>query len=165
MIWLAISEILCLVLAFSFAIINTSWMRWLSLVYGAAAHCLLIGSCAQKIAMQDAALYRAEHRRISCKKAILLAVGTMLPAVVLYLLLSCLSESRLMLNVFLLLNAPFIQIHRLLIGGREPFSAISALRRILMALPPLVTAAAFYIGYQVTYIPAVAKMDASSHRS
>lgn len=34
-----------------------------------------------------------------------------------------------------------------------------------MALPPLVTAAAFYIGYQVTYIPAVAKMDASSHRS
>ena len=165
MVWLVISEILCLILAFSFAIINTSWMRWLSLLCGITAHCLLMGSCAQKIAQEDVALYRINRRRVSGRKAILLSCCTVIPGVLLYLLLTCKAESKLMLNLFPLLNAPYIQLHRLLIGGKEPFSAVPAFRRVLMALPPVMTALSFWVGYQVTYIPALAKIDAKTPRS
>ncbi len=165
MIRLAVSELLCLILAFSFAIINTSWIRWLSLLCGIAAHCLLMGSCAQQIAQEDAALYRMTRKRISGRKSLMLAAVSMIPGILLYLLLVLLPESKLMLNLFPLLNSPYIQLHRILIGGKEPFSAISPVRRVLMALPPLITAAAFRIGYQVTYISALAKMDANTPRS
>ncbi|MBQ8920865.1 MAG: hypothetical protein IJ060_01725 [Oscillospiraceae bacterium] len=165
MIWLVISELLCLILAFSFAIINTSWIRWLSLLCGITAHCLLMGSCAQKIAQEDAALYRISRKRVSQKKPLLLAVFTVIPGVLLYLILMLNADSKLMLNLFPLLNSPYIQLHRLLIGGKEPFSAIAPLRRAVMALPPVITGAAFWVGYQVTYIPALAKMDAKTPRS
>ena len=165
LIWLLLSELLCLVIAVSFAILSASWCRWLGLICGVTAHCLLIGSCAQKIAKEDTARYRLTGKRAGQVKPLLLAVSAAVPAVLLYALLCMLRHSILMTNLFSLLNAPFIQYHRFVFDGAETFAALSVLRRILTALPPLVTAAAFWIGYQVTYIPALARMDANSPRA
>lgn len=163
MIWLFLSEILCLILAFSLAILKASLLsRVLSLLFGVFAHVLLTGSCAQNIAKEDAADYRRGEKRVSPMKPLLLAVCTMLPALCTYALLCANPESILMLNLYPLLNAPYIQIHRLLIDNTEPFSAISGVRRVLMALPPLVTAVSWWIGYQLQYIPELAKTDAAN---
>ena len=89
----------------------------------------------------------------------------MLPACVTYLLLRLNPESTLMLNLFPLLNAPFIQIHRLLIDGAEPFSAVAPLRGWLMALPPLLTAAACFFGYELRYLRSCAAFDAKRNRT
>ena len=145
--WLFISELLCLVLAFSFAILRPQWIRWLSLICGAAAHIALMGNCAQKVAAEDAAVFRQTQLRIPPYKPLLLAFLTALPLWILYGILWLHADSTAMLNVFLLLNAPFIQIHRLLLDGAEPFSAVPPLRQICMGLLPLITAAAWYIGY------------------
>lgn len=158
LVWLLISEIMCLVLAFSFAILRPDWLRWLSMACGITAHILLMGSCAQKIADADAAEYRRSGLRIPRKKPVLLSLFVMLPQIILYLLLWLNAESSAMLNAFLLLNAPFIQLHRLLIGGAEPFSAVPMLQQILMVLPALVTAAAWYSGYTLRYARRIAEI-------
>jgi len=165
LIWLLISELMCLVVAVSFAIMSAKWIRYLSLLCGITVHCLLLGSCAQKIAKQDAAHYRITGQRTTQAKPAFLALSSMIPAALTYLLLTVNSRSVLYMNLFPLLNAPFIQGYRLIFSGRETFAALSAVQRILTALPPIITAAAFWIGYQISYIPALAKMDASTPRS
>ena len=77
--WLLISELLCLILAFSFAILRAEWIRWLSLVCGIAAHVLLMGSCAGKCAHEDIAAYRADGTIISVMKPLLLGLCTTAP--------------------------------------------------------------------------------------
>ena len=66
--------------------------------------------------------------------------------------------------VFPLLNAPFLQIHRFLIAGTEPFSAIPLFRRMLMALPPLITGIAFFSSYQMRYLSKTAQDNAMRSR-
>ena len=161
MVRLLLSEILCLVLAVSTAILGDKLpVQAVGLLCGVLAHSLLIGSCAQKCAAEDAVLYRTERIRISPWKVILTAVCAMIPAAVTYLLLCANPESILMLNLFPLLNAPFLQFYRMMIRNTEPFSAIAAGRRICMALPPLVTALSWVIGYWFRYIPETARADA-----
>ncbi len=160
LLWLLLSEILGLVLAFSFAIINTKWSPYVSLVCGILTHVLLMGSAAQTLAKRDAAQYRINGKRRPAGMPPLLGLATALPFWLLYLLLQMQADSSLMLNVFLLLNAPYLQIHRLLLDGVEPFSAVNSTRQLLMALPPILTALSVWIGYELHYIPAVAEQDA-----
>ena len=155
-----ISEILCLILAFSFAIIRSEWIRWISLICGVLAHILLMVSAAQKAAKADAVRYRRENIRISAVQPLLTALVGMLPFAAVYLLLCLNPQSIVMLNLFPLLQSPFIQIHRLLIAGTEPFAAIPSARRILMALPPLMTGISWLAAYQMYYIRAVVQADA-----
>lgn len=166
MIWLLLSEILCLVLAISLAILRQNLLiRVIGLICCTAAHILLIGSCAQKTADEDAADYRSGGARISPKKVLLIAICAAIPAEITYLLLLIHPESILMLNLFPLLNAPFLQIHRLLIDNTEPFSAIAAGRKVCMAIPPVITSVSWFAGYYLRYIPVLAKADANSNRT
>lgn len=161
-VWLLLSEILSLILAVSMAILRQNIViRALALLCGVLAHILLTGSCAQKAAKEDAAAYRGGETRISPMKILGISLCAMIPSYVTYLLLLANRESILMLNLFPLLNAPFLQFYRLMIADTEPFLAVAAGRKICMALPPLVTAAAWFAGYYLTYIPALAKSDAA----
>ncbi len=165
LIWILISELLCLVVAFSFAIMSAKWIRFLSLLCGLTAHCLLMGSCAQKISQQDAAHYRITGERTAQTKPLLLALCALLPGTLTYLMLPLNPHSILAMNLFPLLNSPFIQVYRLIFQRDETFAALSPVRRMLAALPTLVTGAAIWAGYQIAYIPALAKMDASNPRT
>ena len=164
-VWVLLSEILCLVLAVSAAIFGQKPVQIIGMIFGVTAHILLMGSCAQKCAKEDAVLYRTAGRRISSCKIILISLLAALPSVFTYLLLCANPESILMLNLFPLLNAPFLQFHRLMIRNTEPFSAIPAGRRICMALPPLITSLAWLTGYYISYLPALARADAGKQTS
>jgi hypothetical protein len=86
MIRLLLSELLCLVLAFSFAILRASLLtEMLSLLCGMLAHILLIGNCACDIADSDASHSHSEQHTV--RKPILLAAALMLPAYLSYLIL------------------------------------------------------------------------------
>ena len=163
MIRLLLSELLCLVLAFSFAILRASLLtEMLSLLCGMLAHIPLIGNCACDIADSDASHSHSEQHTV--RKPILLAAALMLPAYLSYLILFFQAESILWLNLFPLLNAPFLPVYRLLIAGTEPFSAISQTRRILMLLPPLITGISFFAAYRVRLITRKARADAIRSR-
>ena len=163
--WLVISELLCLVLSFSFAILHPDWIRWLSLICGAMAHALLMGNAGRNIAAKDTAEYRVSGKRRPVLFSLLLAIGTAIPLWLLWVILTLLRNSSAALNVFLLLNAPFIQFHRLILDGAEPFSAVSAGRQMIMALPPLLTVFSVFIGYQLHYQKTVAEIASRSHRT
>ena len=96
-------------------------------------------------------------------KPLLLGLCTAAPLWMLWCFLKMQENSSAVLNLFLLLNAPFIQYHRLILDGAEPFSALSAGRQLLTALPPLVTAAAVCFGYQLRYLPEKAALDAQKN--
>ena len=160
LLWLLLSEILCLILAFSFAILRAEWVRWLSLICGAAAHVLLMASCGKQIAHADVAAYRSEGVKVSRVKPVLLGICAAVPLWVLWVLLKLNDQSSAFLNIYLLLNAPYIQFHRLMLDGAEPFSAVTTGRQMLMALPPVLTAIAVYVGYQLQYQPEKAALDA-----
>lgn len=162
--WLCASEMLCLILAVSFAIIgNAAAIRIIALIFGVTAHILLIGSCAVKAAAEDAAFFRAAKTRTKIRKPLTIALILLLPAILTYILLTFNSSSVLMLNLFPLLNAPFIGIYYYLIGGAEPFSAVSSINRILMAFPPVLTAAAYLSGYYFRYLPEVSAHNTRSN--
>ena len=161
--WLAASELLCLVLAFSFAILRPEWIRWLSMGCGITAHVLLMGNCGQALAKRHTALFHQSGTRISSGFPVLLAFCTALPLWILYAILWANADSSAVLNGFLLLNAPYIQLHRLLLNGAEPFSAVPLPRQILMGLPPLVTAASVYIGYRLHYAKGIAEIRSRQH--
>lgn len=166
MLWLLGSEVLCLILAVSLAILRDHpVIRLIGLIFGIAAHVLLIGNCAQKAADEDAALYRTSGAQIRIIKPLLIGVCLTVPSYLTYLLLTVNPESILMLNLFPLLNAPFIQIYRFLIAGAEPFSAVAQSRRMLLLLPPVLTAIAYVTGFISKYYPAIAAHDARSNRT
>lgn len=143
-----LSEILCLVLAFSFALLGHAMpLQLLQTVCCLTAHILLTADGAAKISADDRRTERLSGQTIPPGKPLLLSLSAVLPAFLLYLLLHIFRSSVLMQNLFLLLNAPFIGIYRLLFNGAEPFSAVSKTAQLLTALPPLLTAAAFLTGY------------------
>lgn len=165
MIWQLLSEILCLILAFSVALLrNPVIVRGMGLLFGITAHILLTANCAQNAAAEDAVLYRTDGIRMNSAKPLLLALCAMLPSVLTFLMLWINRESVLMLNLFPLMNAAFIQYYRILIDNIEPFSAVPGSRQFLTALPPLITAVSYFIGFQLRYIPELAKADAKSLR-
>lgn len=162
LLWLVISEILCLILAFSFAILRPAWIRWLSLGCGLLAHCLLMGSCAQGIANDALARNRRGGSRVSAAFSLLLGCCTALPLWLEWVLLFMNADSAGYLNAFLLLQAPFIQIHRVILNGAEPFSQLTIWQKLTMALPPLATLLSVWIGFQTRYISAIATEDAKA---
>ena len=163
LLWLLISELLCLILSFSFAIMRAEIFRWMSLFFGALAHILLMGNAGRNIAAADAAEYRISRKKRPVPFSVGLGICTAIPLWIVYLILHLLRDSGAALNAFLLLNAPFIQYHRLILDGAEPFSALSAGKQLLMALPPLVTATSVIAGYQLHYQKTTAELDASKH--
>jgi len=163
LIWLLISELMCLVVAVSFAIMNASYIRYLSLICGITVHILLLANCAKKIALLDTAHYRITGNRTGQWKPVLLALISMIPQAVTIFVLFLNSRSILMMNLFPLLNAHFLQVYRLVFDGKEEFAAVSLLRKVIVCILPVVSAAAFWIGYQLEYIPALAKIDAAKH--
>lgn len=163
--WLLISELLCLVLSFSFAILRPQWIRWLSLCCGILAHCLLMATAGKSCAQPQIAHYRETQQEASPLLPFLLGLITAIPLWLLWGILYLNRDSSAMLNAFLLLNAPFIQYHRLIVDGMEPFSALTAFRQILTALPPIVTAASVIAGYQMHYLPSVAEIRAKKPRA
>lgn len=163
--WLLISELLCLVLAFSFALLPQQWARWLSIVCVPAVHCLIMGNAGSGAAAAAIRHFRAEKQESAPLLPLLLALFCGIPRCLLYVLLRLFADSSLMLNLFLLFSAPFIPLHRLILNGAEPFSAVSAVRQLLTALPPLMTVLSVYIGYQLRYIPAIAAEKAKSLRA
>lgn len=165
LLWLIASEILCLILAFSLAILpDHPVMRVIDLLFGITAHILLIANCAQKAASEDLILYRTSKYRTLILKPLLIAILLTLPSYLSYLLLSANPESILMTNLFSLLNAPFIRIYQLLRGDAETFSAVSSKSKIIMALPPVLTAAAYYISYHLRYHSGIAEYDTRTNR-
>ena len=166
MLWLLGAEILCLILAFSLAILpDHPAVRIIGLLFGITAHILILGSCAQRADAEDVIIYRTSKVKTKIGKILLIAAVLMLPSYITYLVLNLNPDSVLMLNLFPLLNAPFIRIYQFLTGGKEPFSAVSSAARALMALPPLITGTAYAVGYYSRYLPAVAALDARSNRT
>lgn len=162
LLWLTASEVLCLVLAFSFAILNAPWIRWLSLGCGLLAHILLIGSCGQNLANDALARYRRNQSRISAIFPLLLGICTALPLWLEWAILLIIPDSTGYLNAFLLLQAPFIQIHRVILNGIEPFAALAVWQKLTMALPPIATVLALFVGFETRYTSAVAAEDAKA---
>lgn len=143
-----LSEILCLVLAFSFALLGHALLlQLLQTLCCLTAHILLTADGASKISADDRRTERLTGKTIPVIELPLLTFAAVSPAYLLYLLLHIFRSSVLMQNLFLLLNAPFIGIYRLLFDGMEPFSAVSGTAQLLTALPPLLTAFSFLIGY------------------
>ena len=163
--WLLISEILCLILSFSFAIMQAEVFRWMSLFFGVLAHALLIGNAGRTLADQDAAAYRQSKIKRPLRFSAALSVLTAAPQWILYGLLHLFSSSTAALNVYLLFNSPFLMYNKMLLNGAEPFSAVSAGKMVLMALPPLITAASVFVGYQFRYRQRIAEMDAITLRA
>ena len=120
------------------------------------------GSVGGKLAHEDIADYRMDHSAVSPIKPLLLGVCTAVPLWILWVILKVMQDSSAALNLFLLLNAPYIQYHRLILDGAEPFSAVSAGKQLLMALPPVLTAGAVFTGYQLRYLPEKAALDAQN---
>ena len=165
LLWLLLSEIFCLVLAFSFALLGGSvLLRLAGMLCEITAHVLLMYNTAQKTAEDDLRRYRQTGAAMPRRKPLLLAVCGMLPAWLLCLLLTLFRDSVMMQNMFLLLNAPFIGLYQLLFDGHEPFSAVPPMRRLLTALPPLLTGAALLAGYLPHYRRGVAAYHARSSR-
>ncbi|MBR6761962.1 MAG: hypothetical protein IKM30_08020 [Oscillospiraceae bacterium] len=162
LIWLLLSEILCLILAFSFAILSHAVMQYLSLFFGVAAHCLLMGNCGQQIAKEQIILYRQKGFVTPISQPLLLSLLTAVPLWIQYLLLLSYADSTLVLNLYLLLNAPVLQINRLILNGTEPFAALSLLRKLMMAALTLIPSAAVLIGYLSHYPAALAEERAKS---
>ena len=98
LLWLLLSEILCLILAFSFAILTAKWIRWLSLICGIAAHLLLMASVSGKLAHEDIADYRTDHSAVSPIKPLLLGVCTAVPLWILWVILKIMQEQGKMLK-------------------------------------------------------------------
>lgn len=166
MLRLLLSEILCLILAFSFALLGSALpLRIAGILCGITAHVLLTGSAAQKAAADDLKLYRQTGFRQPVGKPVLLAIISVIPAYLLYLLLWLLQNSIPFQNAFLLLNAPFIGIDRLLFSDCEPFAAVPRLRQILTGIPPLLTAAAVLAGYLPKYSREIAAHNARTSRA
>ena len=165
LLWLIASEILCLILAFSLAILpDHPLIRVIGLLFGITAHVLLIANCAQKAAAEDLILYRISKYRTNILKQLLIAILLTFPSYFTYSLLAANPESVLMMNLFPLLNAPFIRIYQLLRGEAETFSALSAKSKIIMALPPVLTAAAYDFSYHLHYHSGIAAYDTRTNR-
>ena len=142
-------KLLCLVLAFSFAIIRAAvWRRIVSLLCGLSAHILLMKTCAENTAAADCKTERLSGKQFTVKTPVLLSLALMLPAFVTYLLLLLHPDSVLMINLFPLLNAPFLQIYAFLRGENELFSHLPKAVQILYAVPPLVTGLTFFLSYE-----------------
>ncbi len=152
LIWLLLSHIMCLVLAFSFAILPQNAMQYLSLFCCLLTQVLLMGSCAVNIAKEHLALYRTNRSIIPRWQPAVMSLLTALPSLLLYLLLWVMPESVPYFNIYLLLNAPTVQIINLIVQGEECFSALSALQRLLMALLPFLPTLATFGGY-CSYYP------------
>lgn len=153
--WLFVSELLCLVMAFSFAMLPQFVAKWVSLFCGVLAHVLLMAHCASGIAEADVVLFRHEQRASHILKPLLLGVMSAAPRFILYFLLLLRSESTLMLNLYLLFESPYIQLNRFLLNGVEPFSAVPGFRKVIMGLIPVITVISVFVGYLVRYIPAI----------
>ncbi|MBP0968402.1 MAG: hypothetical protein J5722_12265 [Oscillospiraceae bacterium] len=165
LLWLLLSEVFCLVLAFSFALLGGALpLRIAGMLCGITAHVLLMYSTAKRTAEDDLRTYRQTGNAMPRRKPLLFAVCGMLPAFLLYLLLMLRRDSVLMQNLFLLLNAPMIGLYRLLFGGHEPFSAVPLLQRLLTAFPPLLTGIALLAGYLPHYRRGIAACHARSSR-
>ncbi|MCR4761500.1 MAG: hypothetical protein K5705_14750 [Oscillospiraceae bacterium] len=143
-----LSEILCLVLSFSFALLgHAKPLQLLQTVCCLTAQILLTADGAATISADSRRTERLTGKTFPAVRPLLLSLAAVLPAYLLYLLLLIFRSSVLMQNLFLLLNAPFIGIYRLLFNGAEPFSAVSKTAQLLTALPPLLTAVSFLAGY------------------
>jgi len=155
--WLLLSHILCLVLAFSFAILPQAAMQWLSLFCCLLAHVLLMGNCGMSIAKEHLVCYRQDKIIVPLWQTVCIGLFTAIPALLLYALLWILSDSVGYLNLYLLLNAPVIQILHLIVQEAETFSALSALQRIWMALLPFLSTVSLLGGYLLVYPKELAK--------
>ena len=158
LLWQLISEILCLILAFSFAILDASFpLRIAGIVCCVTAHLLLTGNAAAKCADADLRLLRTSGIRRRILHPVLLGICTILPAYLLCGMLLAQRGSILMQNVYLLLNAPFSGINRLLFGAYEPFSAVPRSRQIMSSLLPLLTFPAVVLPYRLRYVRGTAR--------
>lgn len=151
LIWLLLSHIMCLVLAFSFAILPQNAMRYLSLCCCLITQVLLMGNCAVNIAKEHLALYRTTRTIVPKWQPLVMSLLTALPLWILYLLLWAMPESVPYFNIYLLINAPSVQIINLIVQGEETFSALSGLQRLLLAMLPMIPALATFGGYLLYY--------------
>lgn len=158
--WLMISEILCFILTFSFAIINLSWVRYVSLVLSLLAHILLMGNCGITLAKQYEVSYRRTKKQIHVVLPFLLSISTAIPLWLEWFILSCNPDSVAVFNIYLLLQAPFIQIDRLLTEGSDTFSELSNIRRFSLALPPLITVFSIFVPFMSHYQTEIASENA-----
>lgn len=160
--WLLISVMMCMFLAFSFAIISGdsdgsfSFIQLLSIVCCMLAHCLLMGHAGKTVADRCLLEARTGGSKPVRDFSLLLGICSALPLWAIYSVLWMLPDSVGYLNAFLLMNSPFIQIHRLILNGAEPFSAVDTTHRIYMALPPVATMLSVIIGFQIKWRPGIA---------
>jgi hypothetical protein len=154
--WLLISVMMCMLLAFGFALISGDFWQLLGLVCCALVHCLLMAHAGKTVAERCLFECRTGGDKPMRDISLLLGVCTALPLWAIYSVLWILPDSVPYLNAFLLMNAPFIQIHKLILHGAEPFSAVDTTHRIYMALPPVATMLSVIIGFQIKWRPGIA---------
>ncbi|MCQ2416750.1 MAG: hypothetical protein MJ071_02945 [Oscillospiraceae bacterium] len=146
---LLLAEILCLVLAFSLALFpSAAVFRILRLILCPAASALMIMNCAGSIRHEEAARWRTAQQKMNKCHILLLSLSCGIPSILTYALLYCNADSVFYLNAFLLLNAPYIEFHHLLIAGMEPFSAIPFWQKAAMSLPSFLNMILFLVCYQ-----------------
>lgn len=151
LVWLLLAEIMCLVLAFSFAILPQAAMQYLSLFCCLLAYVLLMGNCGMNIAKDHVVLYRQQREEIPLWRPVCMSLLTAVPLLILYGVLWVIPEHIAYMNIYLLLNAPVLQILNLILDGAETFSSLSAMQRLWMGLLPFVSSAAVFVGYMLHY--------------
>lgn len=151
LVWLLLSEMMCLVLAFSFAILPQAAMQYLSLFCCLLAYVLLMGNCGMNIAKDHVVLYRQQRVEIPNWQPLVMSLLTAVPLLVFYGILWIIPNHIAYLNIYLLLNAPVLQILNLILDGAETFSAFSAAQRVMTGLLPFLSSAAVYVGYMMHY--------------
>ncbi len=149
--WLLLSHILCLVLAFSFAILPQAVMQWLSLFCCLLAHVLLMGNCGISIAKEHLVCYRQSKVIVPAWQPICTALFVSVPALLMYALLWLMPDSIGYMNLYLLMNAPVIQILNRILQGAETFAALSFLQRFAMSLLPFISSFSLLGGYLLCY--------------
>ena len=162
-VWLILSEILCLVLSFSFAIIGKNWMQYISLACSLAVHLLLMASTAQKIANASLIQYRRTKYRISILFPSFLGLLTAAVQEIPYGLLWIFPNSVAYRNIFPILQSPFLQIQKMIFGDAETFAELLPLIKFLSALPPIFTALTVIFSFEIRYRNGVATEDAKGN--
>lgn len=160
--WLAVSELLCLILAFSFAIIGGTVAKYLGLILGLTAHILLMRNAAHSAADACVIYYRKDKIRVSSRFIVALGILSAIPHYLLYVWLLICSDSIAVRNVFPLLEAMYLQIFQLIFGNTETVSALSFSGKCLTALPQFCTPIVVICSFGNRYESSIAAEDANS---
>ncbi len=165
LLWLLLSEIMCLFLAFSFAIIGGKIAAWLGQCCNLTAHLLLLTYAASNLARDSVADYRRNHCRIRTISMFLLAFWVAFPQWLLTTFFLCTDNESLIRNLFPSAEAMFLQIHVTILQSIPTGNDFFSWQLLMLYLPPLVTVFSVFFGFSIPYGRWLAAEDAKRNHA